>query len=329
MKEWIYGEQVDFADINQNFYDASLGLSAYAADTGSASAIEIAPDQAITAYAAGMRFTTKVAATPTGTTTVAVSGLSAEALKKVVDGVLYEIDPGDFITGQMIGFQYDGTQFQLDNPVHSAQKALEKLKDSKKLVYRAHGGTFTDTSFNNTIADSGFKTTFTKVGSSANAWRSFLGSVFTSPAPDATLSIGYFKLASAYTTDFYAAVGFFPSLTGAPGTYGTGAYTTSHAGILFYVTGGALVVKFSTANGTTQQTTTITSSVTWTNATSIRIEETLTSVKLYLNGILVATHSTYIPAAVPDYVGYGSYNNGSSADCNFSIDRDWMLIKTL
>lgn len=317
------------AAFDTNFKESGLGLYHYVADSGSANAIVMTLAPAITAYATGQRFRTILAATPTGATTVAVSGLATKTLKKAVDGVLYDISPGDLVSGQVIDFTYDGTYMQLTSSVNNYQMLLEKLKDEKKIVYNAHGGTFTDTAFNVTIANSGFTTTFTKTGSSANSWRSFDGIVNTSPAPSATLSIGLFKLASAYTTNFHAAVGFFPSLTGAPGTYGTGAYTTAHAGIIFYVTGGALVVKASTADGATQQTTDITSSVTWTASTSIRIEETLTSVKFYLNGALVATHSTNVPSAVPQYVGYGSYNNGSSADCNFTIDRSWMLVKAL
>lgn len=317
------------AAIDTNFKEAGIGLYQYAADSGSANAIVMTLAPVITAYVAGQRFRTVLAATPTGATTVAVSGLAATTLKKVVDAIVYDIGPGDLVAGQVIDFTYDGTYMQLTSPVNSFQMLLEKLKDEKKLVYNAHGGTFTDTAFNVTVSDAGFITSFTKSGSSANCWRSFNAIVNTSPAPSATLSIGLFKLASAYTTNFHAAVGFFPSLTGAPGTYGTGAYTTAHAGIIFYVTGGALVVKASTADGATQETTDITSSVTWTASTSIRIEETLTSVKFYLNGTLVATHSTNIPSAVPQYVGFGSYNNSSSSDCNFTIDRSWMLVKAL
>lgn len=93
----------------------STQLSDYvASDTGSANAYAIAPTPAITAYAAGQRFTFKVATANTTTSTLAVSGLAAKTIKKL-DGAT-NLAANDFKVGQIVEVEYDGTNFQLLTP---------------------------------------------------------------------------------------------------------------------------------------------------------------------------------------------------------------------
>ena len=85
----------------------------YGADTGAADAYAITPSPAITAYAAGQRFVTKIANANTGASTLAVSGLAAKSIK-LQDGSA--LSANDLIVGQIAVFHYDGTNFQLINP---------------------------------------------------------------------------------------------------------------------------------------------------------------------------------------------------------------------
>lgn len=103
-------------------------LSDYvASDTGSANAYAIAPTPAISAYAAGQAFSFKAAHTNTLASTLAVSGLTAKAIKKL-DGAT-ALTAGDITTGQIITVEYDGTNFQMLNP--SAINALPAFTSSQ------------------------------------------------------------------------------------------------------------------------------------------------------------------------------------------------------
>jgi parallel beta-helix repeat protein len=82
-------------------YVASVG--------GTASAITVSPSPAITSYVTGQEFVFLAAASCTGATTVAVSGLAAKALTRIGGGALIA---NDFLTGYLIWMVYDGTQFQ-------------------------------------------------------------------------------------------------------------------------------------------------------------------------------------------------------------------------
>ncbi len=97
----------------------STKLSDYVADSGAANAAVITPVPAISAYVAGQRFTFKMAATNTGTTTLAVSGLSATAIFKG-DGATI-LSASDLVLGQIAEVEYNGVNgFQLMTPVAGA-----------------------------------------------------------------------------------------------------------------------------------------------------------------------------------------------------------------
>lgn len=82
----------------------------YVVDTGAADAYIITPSPAISAYVAGQQFTFKAANTNTTASTIAVSGLSAQSIKKNVSNAL---QAGDIVTGQIVTMTYDGTNFQM------------------------------------------------------------------------------------------------------------------------------------------------------------------------------------------------------------------------
>lgn len=102
------------------------------------------------------------------------------------------------------------------------------------------------------------------------------------------------------TTGYYVAW----MLAGALNTYGipstAGALTQSHMGFILVVDGGgSVVVSFdcSNANGTTQTTTDIKASVTETALNSCAsIMDSGTNIKYYVDGTLMATHTTNLPS---------------------------------
>lgn len=89
----------------------------YVVDTGSASTYVIAPSPVITAYATGQQFTF-IAITAnsanSGVSTLAVNGLAQKTIKKYFNTSLVV---NDIVVGQVVTVVYDGTNFQMINPV--------------------------------------------------------------------------------------------------------------------------------------------------------------------------------------------------------------------
>jgi len=83
----------------------------YATSTGSANAYVLTLAPAITAYAAGQRFTFKANFANTGTATLNVSGVGAKTIKKNVTTTLTS---GDLPINSIVEVTYDGTDFQLN-----------------------------------------------------------------------------------------------------------------------------------------------------------------------------------------------------------------------
>lgn len=86
-------------------------LSDYVIDTsGSPNVIVITPSPAISAYAAGQEFSFKIANTNTSpTVTINVNGVGAQNI--IFAGASPSV--GDLTSGQVIGVEYDGTNFQV------------------------------------------------------------------------------------------------------------------------------------------------------------------------------------------------------------------------
>jgi hypothetical protein len=97
-----------------------LALANFAADTGAANAYAVAPVPALAAYTAGQLVPLRPAHANTGASTLAVSGLSAVAVKMPDGSAL----PAGALTaaGAFLLF-YDGTNFVLMNPAASAESA--------------------------------------------------------------------------------------------------------------------------------------------------------------------------------------------------------------
>lgn len=93
---------------------ASTLLSDYKVDTGSANAYVITPSPAITAYTTGQIFSFKAVSANTGASTLSVNGLGTKNIYKLGGTALVS---GDIGAGQIILVEYDGTEFQMLNPV--------------------------------------------------------------------------------------------------------------------------------------------------------------------------------------------------------------------
>lgn len=113
-------------------------LSDYVADTGAADAYVITPSPAISAYTTGQIFSFKAAHTNTTASTLNVNAKGATAIKKV-DGTT-ALAAGDIVAGQIIQVEYDGTNFQMINPVGNAP-ATKTYVDA---TFQRFGGTGAD-----------------------------------------------------------------------------------------------------------------------------------------------------------------------------------------
>jgi len=127
MKVWIYGEQVDFADINANFEGAILSLLASETDSGSSGAYEIVPEFVVSAYADRQVFGCIAASDSVDGQTFSVSGLTAHAIKTNYNQAIL---PGAIKSGMSFVVMYDATNtcFQLLTPVISLTSKNETLK---------------------------------------------------------------------------------------------------------------------------------------------------------------------------------------------------------
>ena len=102
-------------------------LSDYVADTGAANAYVITPVPAISAYTVGQGFSFKAANANTTTSTLNVSGLGAKTINKA--GVT-ALAANDILAGQIVLVEYDGTNFQMLQPVGNAPVPLPATSSS-------------------------------------------------------------------------------------------------------------------------------------------------------------------------------------------------------
>ncbi|MGI9489355.1 MAG: hypothetical protein ACR2RF_26395 [Geminicoccaceae bacterium] len=101
--DYVAAGQIQDQDLS-HIVPASVG--------GTGDAITLSPTPAITAYAAGQRFSFVAEATNTGAVTVDVSTLGTKAVQKLGAALV----AGDITTGDLAEIEYDGTQFQMLSP---------------------------------------------------------------------------------------------------------------------------------------------------------------------------------------------------------------------
>lgn len=91
----------------------------YANDSGTANTYAASPTPNLISYTAGQFFLIKILHTNTGTSTLNVNSLGIKNIKLSSGSV---INAGDLLVGQIAGFVYDGTNFQLLNPASWASQ---------------------------------------------------------------------------------------------------------------------------------------------------------------------------------------------------------------
>lgn len=100
-------------------------LSDYVADTGTANTYAIAPSPVISAYATGQIFSFKATNANSGASTLNVNGKGAKNIYKLGSTALAS---GDIAAGQLVLVEYDGTQFQMLQPIANAPLTSASLK---------------------------------------------------------------------------------------------------------------------------------------------------------------------------------------------------------
>lgn len=317
-------------------------LNTGVADTGSANAVAIAPSPAITAYAAYQEFTFKAAATNTGATTINVNSLGTKNIYKNGTSAL---TGGEIVTGGIYTVTYDGTQFQL---INNSVVAVDQNSTPNTLP---SFGTYFTTVLK---VDTNSKFTFTGTPvpyPNATTISSTAASVST-----VTKLLGRANAAHELPILFDSGIDLKLSYWMVNSNISAGA-TPVGAGKLWYFHGitdgaGATVnavtditntaiarAGFTHYNGRIYTVTCSTSATTSTDiqadaATTKRIftiDYTPTSVKFYINGSLVATHTTNIPTAPSGSPNMGLQFTGYNGDStsNYITVSNVVLSETL
>lgn len=123
-------------------------LSDYVADSGAANAYVITPSPAVTAYTTGQIFTFKATNANTTTSTLNVSALGVKTIKKL--GAT-NLASGDIAAGSIVEVEYDGTNFQMLQPVANAPATNAALTAAVRFGGNGADGALSITSGTTTI----------------------------------------------------------------------------------------------------------------------------------------------------------------------------------
>ena len=296
-------------------------------DTGSANTVVIAPSPAITAYAAYQEFTFKAAATNTGATTINVNALGTKNIYKNGTSAL---SGGEIVTGGIYTVTYDGTQFQLKNnsivavDQDSAPNVLTTfgtyatsvMKIDADLGWTVSGGATLSTLANGTSVSIAAGST------NCTVYNSLLGR---SNHPTNTLvfnsgidmKLSYWMINSAISAGSSPAGAGdqwywhgFCNPSSSIDTFANITNTTSSRVGFSHYNGRIYAI---TCSGSATTTTDIMADTASTKRFYM-IDFNQTSCKFYINGALVATHTTNIPNNTDGCaVEFGSYNGDSGA----------------
>ncbi len=269
----------------------------YVVDTGSGTAYAIAPTPAITAYVAGQTFTFKAVNANTSTTpTVAVSGLTAKTITNT-DGTALFV--GQITANSIVRVTYDGTNMVIDSASKVDFNSVPNTQGTAQ-TYFTYIATPQDTGAGWTTPNGTATGAVNGITMSAAATNQIRGE-FDDVAGSAVGLNHYTALKLSYNVIFSkTSVGVTP-FGGANVWYFSGMSEASNIADAPDITSVIRRVGFAHYNGRIYTITADNSTVTATNIQAdssasriYTIDYTSTSVKFYINGALVATHTTSI-----------------------------------
>ena len=328
----------------------------YALTTGAADAYVLTPTPAITAYTAGQLFLAKIHATNTTTSTANISGLGVKTIKKNNDR---DLEAGDLEAGQIAIWGYDGTNLQLLSLTgtglttaqvntlvggansdastlhsHPLQAILRETLGLNRYIFnqfdtndRTASVGYTESLVGgaSTLVETLVGTNFTTgatIGNSATIATTQLDDGFLPSAPWAKNAMLEFQVKVDQLTAQVVWMGIGDGIT-----IGSTNSTTKHYG--FFIENGALYA--SNADGTTQtKSVDISAGITLTEINTFQIEvNSGTNIKFYVNGNLVATHTTNLPGVnATNFNSQFSISTSASASKTMSVFRRvFFLIK--
>lgn len=282
------------------------GQEVYAASSGGTDTYSITLSPVPAALVTGMciRFKADVANTGACSLNIGVGGAVAIKYNVSTDPVSNTI-----IANQITTVVYDGTNWQLQKASNLLEGGTESNADTihthaveRSLLYSNHFGD--DTNLTVTLAGTGTATFDTSPGVVLNVSAASDAAVVTTGIIYDTavtfgdaITFGIIANWSAVGSNRVGKIVFGVcdnSVMGGAVASGALVLTARHfAFIAEYVDNTTLTLKASSADGTTQQTTTI-AGVTVTNTNAFQIVHTPTSDRFYVNGTLQATHTTNV-----------------------------------
>jgi hypothetical protein len=316
------GADILAAQENAMRLDMLKNAGDYATSTGSANAYVLALDAQITTYVAGDVFKFNANFANTGMATLNVNTIGAKTIKKNHDVAL---EAGDIESGQLVVVMYDGTDLQLLSPTgielssankatlqggstsnadalhtHSLAELVSGSSSGSNITQAIHldirdgilAVSLTGTStwlkqagnilLNNGANDSAILYSHSIDNASAVAKAAIVAGLTLAHAATYDIAI---KLANTTTYDFY--VGF----------DGEAAGTIPTTGVHFGFFKDNAVVYATNGNGATATQTDITASITLGQWNDFKIIRGASDITFYVNGALVATHTTNLPAS--------------------------------
>lgn len=297
----------------------------YVADTGSATAYAIAPTPAITAYVTGQKFTFKATNTnTTSTPTLAVSGLTAKTIVNQNGSILLV---GQIVANGIYECVYDGTNMQIvstssDVSINDYVNNIPGTRTAYTYTMFPIDGSNGWTSPSGTFASTP-ALIYTDSGTTGQSIRAaLLGQNGTSSAGRAWDSGIDTKISYIMQND-KASVGTTP-FDGSDVWYFHGFCNGSSVSTLADITATAETrIGFAhynakiyalTCDGAAVTSTEVSASDTLKTRRHFIVDWTATSCKFYLNGVLVATHTTNIPSSSTNTaIFFGSADNASGS----------------
>lgn len=279
-------------------------------DTGSANAVAIAPSPAITAYAAYQEFTFKAAATNTGATTINVNALGTKNIYKNGTSAL---SGGEIIVGGIYTVVYDGTQFQLTNTTSLLNNTVNAAEDISTwytwtmpiYIYTESGPSYKAAGWVAT-GYAAFNASSYKGAGVSGFYLSNNGGTISDNLPGALGGSNNFRFGNGkkWKMKFYAKVSNLTNVW-AMGIVDSATYSkmytaqTDTSVSQMRIVWNSSSIYLTNSNGT-NYTATAVSGITRADWNLYELWFDGTNLYCYVNGVLKATNSTYIPTSTND-----------------------------